>query len=269
MATRILVIEDNPTNLQLITYLLSAYGYTVLTAIDGEEGLEAAHREPPDLIICDVQLPKLDGYEVARRLKSHPALRTIPLVAVTAMAMVGDRERVLAAGFDGYVAKPVIPQSFVQEVELFLGSSRPPPSPPEASSVPQRPLSRGMTILVVDNTATNRRLMLSLLEPLGYEVSIAGNVEDGLALARQMHPDLILSDIHMPGQNGYDFLKAAKADPQLRSIPFIFLSSTFNSHRDRELAHSMGATKPIMRPVEPLVLATEIETCRVKHRPSS
>src|SRR5215211_5441343 len=121
MPARILIIEDNPTNLDLMTYLLSAFGHTPLMAHDGEEGLQAAQRETPDLIICDLQLPRLNGYEVARWLKSHPGLRAIPLVAVTALAMVGDRDKVLAAGFDGYIAKPIVPRSFVGEVEAFLG----------------------------------------------------------------------------------------------------------------------------------------------------
>ena len=120
MPARILIIEDNPTNLDLMTYLLQAFGHAPLTAWDGEEGLEAACREAPDLIICDVQLPKVDGYEIARWLKSHPHLCTLPLVAVTALAMVGDRDKVLAAGFDGYIAKPISPDTFVGEVEEFL-----------------------------------------------------------------------------------------------------------------------------------------------------
>ena len=120
MPARILVIEDNATNLDLMTYLLSAFGHTPLTAPDGEEGLQAAQRETPDLIICDLQLPRLNGYEVARWLKSHPGLRATPLVAVTALAMVGDREKVLAAGFDGYIDKPISPELFKKQVEGFM-----------------------------------------------------------------------------------------------------------------------------------------------------
>lgn len=120
MSARILIIEDNPTNLDLMTYLLNAFGYTTLTAQDGEEGLEVTRQEVPDLIICDIQLPTMDGREVARRLKSHPQLQQIPLLAVTALAMVGDRARLLAAGFDGYIAKPLSPETFVEEVEKFL-----------------------------------------------------------------------------------------------------------------------------------------------------
>ncbi len=120
MAAGILIIEDNPANLELMEYLLTAHGYTVLTARDGEEGLEAARRERPDLILCDIQLPGIDGYEVARRIKASSALRDIPLVAVTAFAMVGDRDKVLAAEFDGYLSKPIAPETFVQQVENFL-----------------------------------------------------------------------------------------------------------------------------------------------------
>lgn len=117
---RILVIEDNPANLELMSYLLKAFGYAVVSAADGVAGLEAARREMIDLIVCDVHLPLLDGYGVAASLKKHPVLRRIPLVAVTALAMVGDREKLLAAGFDGYIAKPIEPEKFVEQLEAFL-----------------------------------------------------------------------------------------------------------------------------------------------------
>lgn len=120
MPARILIIEDNPTNLELMSYLLQVFGHTVLTASDGEMGVEMVHRELPDLVLCDVQLPKLDGYGVAQQLKEDTVLRPAPLIAVTALAMVGDRDRVLAAGFDGYLPKPITPETFVAEVEAFL-----------------------------------------------------------------------------------------------------------------------------------------------------
>ena len=116
----ILVIEDNPANRELMTYLLKAFGYAVIAADDGAKGLELARREMIDLIICDIHLPGMDGYEVASRLKEHPVLCRIPLIAVTALAMVGDRDKVLAAGFDGYIAKPIEPEMFVGQVESFI-----------------------------------------------------------------------------------------------------------------------------------------------------
>jgi CheY-like chemotaxis protein len=121
---RILIIEDNPTNRQLMAYLLRAFGHTVAEASDGETGLTQA-AEAPDLILCDIHLPGIDGYQVAAHLKSSPELRVVPLVAVTALAMVGDRDRVMDAGFNGYLTKPIEPETFVQQVEGFLARSHP------------------------------------------------------------------------------------------------------------------------------------------------
>ena len=121
---RVLVIEDNPTNLQLMVYLLRAFGHTPLEALDGETGLELARRESPDLVLCDIHLPGMDGFGVARQLKGHPALSGIPLVAVTALAMVGDRDRIISAGFNGYITKPIAPETFIGQVETFLPNHR-------------------------------------------------------------------------------------------------------------------------------------------------
>jgi CheY-like chemotaxis protein len=122
MSARILVIDDDQASRELMTYLLQAFGHTLLCASDGAEGLEAIGREVPDLVLCDVHLPKIDGYEIARQLKGHPTWRTIPLVAVTASAMAHDRNQALAAGFDGYLTKPIDPETFVQQIEAFLAA---------------------------------------------------------------------------------------------------------------------------------------------------
>jgi two-component system cell cycle response regulator len=120
MGARILVVEDNGPNRDLMTYLLTAFGHTAEEARDGEEGWRKARAEPFDLVLCDVHLPGRDGFELAGLLKSDPALAQVPLLAVTALALVGDRERVLGAGFDGYLSKPIKPETFVREVEAFL-----------------------------------------------------------------------------------------------------------------------------------------------------
>jgi CheY-like chemotaxis protein len=120
MGARVLLIEDNRPSLELLRYLLNAFGHTTLEARNGVEGLEAIRCERPDLVLCDVDLPKLDGYSLAVQAKADPEIRHIPLVAVTALAMVGDRDRALRAGFDGYMAKPIEPDTFVQEIERFL-----------------------------------------------------------------------------------------------------------------------------------------------------
>jgi CheY-like chemotaxis protein len=120
MSARVLVIEDNASSLELMIYLLESFGHIPFGARDGEEGIKVARSERPDLILCDVQLAAMDGHEVCRRLKSDPVLNSIPLVALTAYAMVGDREKMLAEGFDGYLSKPVDPEQIMDQLTPFL-----------------------------------------------------------------------------------------------------------------------------------------------------
>jgi CheY-like chemotaxis protein len=117
---RILIIEDNDTNRGLMVYLLKAFGYKTLEAIDGDHGLNIARDERPELIICDIHLPNVDGYGVVKQLRSDRTLGNIPIVAVTALAMVGDQKRILSAGFDGYISKPIDPETFVAQIAEFL-----------------------------------------------------------------------------------------------------------------------------------------------------
>jgi two-component system, cell cycle response regulator DivK len=123
MPARILVIEDNVANLELLRYLLSHAGHTVLCAVDGLQGLALAQQAQPDLLLCDLQLPGLDGYEVLSRLRQPGSTQHLPVVAVTAFSMPDDRQKVALAGFDGYLTKPIEPAQFVQQVELFLPPS--------------------------------------------------------------------------------------------------------------------------------------------------
>ncbi len=120
MKAKILLIEDNAENRYLTTFLLEKHGYAVVQAETGLLGIELAATERPDLILLDIQLPGMDGHDVARILKSDPVLRHIPIVAVTSYAMVGDREKVFASGAEGYLEKPINPDTFVKEVERYL-----------------------------------------------------------------------------------------------------------------------------------------------------
>jgi CheY-like chemotaxis protein len=120
MAARVLLIEDNPPSLELMSYLLRHFGHTPIESRDGLEGLDAMRRERPELVVCDIDLPKLDGYALAGRARADAELKSIPMVAVTALAIVGDRERALRAGFDGYITKPIDPETFVAQLENFL-----------------------------------------------------------------------------------------------------------------------------------------------------
>ncbi len=117
---RILIVEDNPANMTLATFLLESAGHSVLTATDGETGLRLAREEHPALILMDIQLPGMDGLEAVGLLKRDEATRGIPVIALTALAMKGDEERIRAAGCDGYIAKPIRYQDFLAAVATEL-----------------------------------------------------------------------------------------------------------------------------------------------------
>lgn len=120
MSQTILIIEDNEQNMYLTTFLLEKHGFVINQARSGPAGIDAARNEPPDLILLDIQLPGMDGYQVAGTLKQDPKLHTIPIVAVTSYAMAGDREKILAAGCNGYIEKPIDPYKFVNQISQFL-----------------------------------------------------------------------------------------------------------------------------------------------------
>lgn len=266
---RILVIEDNPINLELMTYLLRAWGHETISATDGQAGLDAARRETPDLVVCDIQMPGLDGYEVARALKADAALSGVPLLAVTAFAMVGDHDRALRAGFDGHFAKPIEPAQFMAELARFLpGLPAPPqpsPAPPPGEVALQRPIRPelcasvpGLVLLMVDDTEANLAFKLSLLEPAGYRVLTAGGGDEAFALARAQHVDLILSDVVMDQGNGFDLLQRVRADAELHRMPFVFLTATARDDASRDHGLALGADAYLVRPIEPQRLLAEL-----------
>lgn len=247
MPIRILVIEDNPANMELMTYLLNAFGYELLTANDGETGLTTALREQPDLIICDVHLPQLDGYGVIRVLKRQPALRDIPAIAVTALAMAGDRDKLLDAGFDGYISKPIEPETFIAEIAKFLPDGQ----------VPQPPATRSPLLLVICNKESNRT---RLAQQLGHrEAEWADGLRQAVELAQAHTFSLALVDLEGAPEDCLRDIENAKSDAAFAALPLIIFVSS-GMPKARKGAFS-GTARFLPRTVEPGVLADEIETC--------
>jgi len=120
MTRTAVLIEDNEQNRYLATFLLEGRGYTVVAAADGIAGIEIAHATNADVILLDIQLPRLNGHDVARALRRIPSLDRVPIIAVTSYAMVGDREAVLDAGCNGYIEKPINPETFMDEIEAHI-----------------------------------------------------------------------------------------------------------------------------------------------------
>ena len=131
MKKKILIVEDNPQNMRLIEMLLGARGYTLLKAINGEEAVNLATAERPDLIIMDIQLPKMNGLEATRKLRQLPDFSYTPIIAITAYAMKGDREKLLAAGCDAYLSKPINTRKLPEVISEMLFP------PPKGKSSPE------------------------------------------------------------------------------------------------------------------------------------
>jgi len=117
---KVMLVEDNPQNMKLLEILLRAKSYDLLKACDGEEALDVATREQPDLIVMDMQLPKMSGVEVTRRLRQMPVFRQTPIIALTAFAMRGDRERFLEAGCNAYISKPIHTRELPKIIDQML-----------------------------------------------------------------------------------------------------------------------------------------------------
>src|ERR1700740_626642 len=120
MTKRILVVEDTEDNRQIIRDLMTSAGSELIEAVDGVEGVATAERERPDLILMDIQLPGIDGYEATRRIRLDASLKKTPIIAVTSYALSGDEEKTRAAGCDGYVAKPYSPRQLLKKIREFL-----------------------------------------------------------------------------------------------------------------------------------------------------
>ncbi len=120
MKLKVLIIEDNEQNMYMLSFLLEKNNYEVLQAFNGLEGIKAAIEKSPDVILLDIQLPEMDGYQIALELRKRNDLNNIPIVAVTSHAMVGDREKAIASGATGYIEKPIDPDNFIKRMESYF-----------------------------------------------------------------------------------------------------------------------------------------------------
>lgn len=250
MSTRVLVVDDNRTNLDLILYLLNAFGYDCIGFPRAGAALEEVQNATYDLALVDILMPDMDGFEFARRVRANERVKSLPLIAITALAMVGDRERILGAGFDGYIPKPIDPERFISQVQHFYEDARRAREQPQPAS--------GSLIFVVDDVEVNRQVIRGALAPFGYRVVEAYGAQDALEKLARQKPALILCDVHMPGGDGFTLVERVKSDENLRDIPFIFISSTAWQTRDKRRALELGAEKFILRPIDPQRLLDEV-----------
>lgn len=244
--SRILVVEDSPDIRALVRMLLETEGYEVSTAADGREGVAAAVRDKPDLILMDLSLPILAGWEAAREIKSTAGLSATPVIAVTAHAMQGDRERALAAGCDGFIAKPIDEATFATTIAGFLRAARRGPVTVSTGRRPSRDTSRAR-ILLVDDQPDIANLMKADLESAGHAVVQAASASKALAIFREDPAfDLAVVDVMLGPETGYELTSQLIAEaPEYLPVLLVTAGSI-----DRERAYAAGADDFIGKPVE-------------------
>ncbi|WP_082591346.1 response regulator [Duganella sp. Root198D2] len=217
MSARILIIEDNQANMDLMTYLLQAFGHRPLCATDGETGVAMAISEKPDLILSDLHLPKLDGLGVVARLRAEPATQAIPVLAASALPVTDGCAALRRAGFSGCLPKSLEPDVLIPALESFLpahlrsGSAPPAPAPAAAqpdAAPPMAPAARAH-VLLLDAAPENAGLVAAILAHSGYTVSTVSNPMDAGALMGGHSYHLVLCELGMLEAGRLSFLRDA------------------------------------------------------------
>jgi len=228
----IIVADDSPLIHRHTVPILEDDGYEVLSAYDGEEAVALAKAKQPDLVITDIEMPKLDGYGVCKAIKGDPNLGHVPVLMCSSLGQAADLERGFDAGADDYLVKPVIPEELSTRVRALVQGSL--------------PASRER-VLVVDDSPAQRHYVADCLARQGFVVTTAENGKIALEKAQQLAPALIVSDYEMPVMTGFELVHALRRDPELRQIPVIMLTAR-DSKRDMAQMRAAGASAYLVKP---------------------
>jgi CheY-like chemotaxis protein/class 3 adenylate cyclase len=228
----VLLVDDSPLIHRHTVPILEEAGYQVVSAMDGEEALARVAERRPDLVITDVEMPRLDGYGLCKRLKHAPETAHLPVLICSALGEAQDLERGFDAGADDYLVKPVLPEELGTRVrQLFQGLM---------SASRER-------ILVVDDSPAQRHYVQDCLLRQGFDVVVADNGRVGLERAQARPPDLVISDYDMPEMNGFEMVLLLKRDPHTRDVPVIMLTAR-DTRRDVAQMRAAGATAYLVKP---------------------
>ena len=245
MSAKILVVDDNPTNLKLVSDVLEFEGYDILKAVDAEEAQVVLAASLPDLILMDIALPGMDGLTLTRKLKAEERTRGIRIVALTAFAMRGDDQKALDAGCDGYITKPIDTRKLSDQVALFLA---------RASGQSRR--SR-IQILVIEDHAVDLKLAELVLSTDGHNVSTAEAAEKAFAAIREARPQLILLDLDLPGMDGFAIARKLKGDPDTRDIHIVAVTC-YPEQYPKAAALAAGCDAYLLKPINTRKLSDQL-----------
>ena len=231
-ALTVLLVDDSDLIHRHTRPILQAEGYEVVEAWDGEEALALCASRLPDLILTDVEMPKLDGWELCRRIKQDAKTEHIPVVICSSLGAASDLEKGFDLGADEYLVKPVIPEELVGRLQALLATKM---------------LSERERLLVVDDSAAIRHLVSDCLKRQGFQVTTAVDGQDGLEKALQTKPELILTDYDMPRMTGFELVVALRRNEQTRDIPIVMLTAR-DTKRDQAQMRAAGLNSYLVKP---------------------
>ncbi|MGZ5258996.1 MAG: response regulator [Burkholderiales bacterium] len=233
----ILVIEDNPTARKMLCLALATEGYGVVEAADARAALAVADRTLPDLVLQDLILPDMDGLELLRRLRALPGGTELPILALSGFLSRLEEVQTDRQGFTALLVKPIEPSRLTEAIRVYL------PQPPALETS----FGHGRRLLVVDDDPVQLKLTRIHFSQLGFQVAAVNGASDALVAARANRPDVILSDVFMPGSDGFDLCLEIRRDPNLTNVPVVLLSGQYGSKADEDLARRVGANALLLR----------------------
>lgn len=255
---RVLIIEDNQPNMDLLAYLLTAFGHQPLCAYDGVQGVELARDALPDLVVCDLHLPRLDGYGVVRALKSDPATGAIPVLAASALPVTDGGAALRAAGFDGHLPKSLEPDTLIPSLEAWLAPHQRGMAPDSHGSADGHEAAAqpgARRLLLLDAAPDNCGLAASIATHLGYAVTTAATPAEAEACAGQPF-DLLLCDLDDSQQQAAALL--AVAARHWPALPMVAIRGAASDAVTPQVAARHPAPILLAHPIEPEQLAAAL-----------
>ncbi|MBI2378151.1 MAG: response regulator [Deltaproteobacteria bacterium] len=237
----VLLVEDNPITRKLVRFTLEKQNLRVLEAADASSALTLFPAHAITLVLQDLCLPDMNGFDLVGRLRELPGGREVPILVFSGMLSHEDEARVSAAGFDDLITKPVEPSRLVQIINSYL-----PQSPGQGVAL----VGEGRRMVVADDDPVQRRLVGFRMQKLGFEVFTAADGIEALEQARRLRPDVVLSDVLMPGLDGFGLCLELRRDPAISAIPVVLTTNSYVETTDRELAQRAGARDLVLRTPE-------------------
>ncbi len=253
----VLVIDDDITVRKVISFHLKKNGFTIYEAESADIGFKLLESEKIDLVLCDVSMKEMDGYTFCRKVRENNKFKILPFIFVTAKSSLEDKSKALESGGDDIITKPFDVQELLLKVKGLLRRSEIYKVYGTKKNLEQSFNKESSKVLLVDDDLSLAKLFQYNLSKAGFECTVAEGAEEGMKLAKTIMPDIIVSDIMMPKIDGYEFRKMLLEDQELKSIPFIFLTSK-GEENDILDGYDLGIADYVLKTAGPRVVVAKV-----------